>query len=426
MSSLLKKRDAYTIYLIEEFAASFLFSMVWTVNLVYQVTIAGLNPLQLVLVGTVLEATAFVFEVPTGVIADVYSRRLSVILGFVLVGAGTLLQGVVPRFEVILLAMVISGIGYTFMSGALEAWIADELGEEHAGAAYLRGAQYGRLGALAGIVPSVLLANVALQLPIVLGASGIIAIGVFLMITMTEHGFKPKPREDRNSFQHMVFTFRGGLQLVRVRRVLITILVIEAIFGAFSEGYDRLWTPHLLQNFVIPKLDGLPPIAWFGIISATSSLLSIAANEFVRRRVDTNSHAVVTRALFAADAIIIVSILTFGLAGNFALAIGAILMLNTSRSTGGPLSMAWMNQSLEPSVRATVFSMRSQFNAFGQIIGGPILGALATLVSLPAAMVVAGVMLAPTLLLYARSARTRDVPVLVATAVPDPVVVTDL
>ena len=59
-------------------------------------TVVGLSPLQMVLVGTILEISAFVFEIPTGIVADLYSRRVSVIIGFALVGIGFSVQAV-PR-----------------------------------------------------------------------------------------------------------------------------------------------------------------------------------------------------------------------------------------------------------------------------------------------------------------------------------------
>ena len=67
----MKKLNAYPVYLILEGASALFFTLVFTVNLVYQVTVVGLNPLQLVLVGTMLELTVLVCEVPTGVVADV-------------------------------------------------------------------------------------------------------------------------------------------------------------------------------------------------------------------------------------------------------------------------------------------------------------------------------------------------------------------
>ena len=81
----MKKWEAYKVYLTLQALSALLFAMIFTYSSVYQVTVVNLSALQLVLVGTMLELTVFVFEVPTGVVADVYSRRLSVIIGFLLI-----------------------------------------------------------------------------------------------------------------------------------------------------------------------------------------------------------------------------------------------------------------------------------------------------------------------------------------------------
>jgi DHA3 family tetracycline resistance protein-like MFS transporter len=147
------KRAAYSVYLFSEFAVALLFSMMFTVDGVYQVSVVGLNALQLVLVGTTLEFSAFVFEIPTGVIADVYSRRLSIIIGMFVMGLGFVVEGSFPFFAPILLAQVLWGLGYTFTSGATEAWIADEVGEARSGQAFLRAGQIGTIGSLSASSP---------------------------------------------------------------------------------------------------------------------------------------------------------------------------------------------------------------------------------------------------------------------------------
>ena len=68
-----------------------------------------------------------------------------------------------------------------------------------------------------------------------------------------------------------------------------------------------------------------------------------------------------------------------------------------------PLQLAWLNQNTHSSVRATVISMNSQTNSFGQIAGGPMLGALGNFVSLRASLYAAGAVLLPALLLNARA-----------------------
>ncbi|OQY84011.1 MAG: hypothetical protein B6D41_16200 [Chloroflexi bacterium UTCFX4] len=394
----MKRLDGYTVFLFQEFTGSLLFAVIFTANILYQVQTVGLNPFQLVLVGTVLELTAFIAEVPTGIIADVYSRRLSIIIGYVVVGIGLMLEGSIPQFWAVLLAQVIWGIGITFQSGALEAWVADEVGQENAGKAFLRGAQFGKAGALVGIGVSVLLGSIALNVPIVVGAALLIVLGIVLAFIMPETGFKPTPRENRNTFQHMGHTFRAGTALVRKNRILISLLLAAAFFGAFSEGFDRLWLPHLVQ-FTLPYFE---PIVWVGIIDAVSLGLGIVATEFVTRRVNTNNQVVVARALQIVIALLMALMFVYGLAWEFSVALIALLALNPLRGMNYPLATAWMNQHVESSVRATVFSIRNQADAFGQMLGGPILGAIATLVSLRAEMVVAALFLIPTLYLYSR------------------------
>ena len=65
-----QRMSAFTVYMILESSSSLFISLIFTVNLVYHLTVVELNPLQLVLIGTILEATVFIFEIPTGVLAD--------------------------------------------------------------------------------------------------------------------------------------------------------------------------------------------------------------------------------------------------------------------------------------------------------------------------------------------------------------------
>ncbi len=76
------------VYLIAVTGWEFCFALWATVAVVRRVTTLGFDPLELVLIGTALEFSAFVFEVPTGVVADTYSRRASVAVGYALMGLG--------------------------------------------------------------------------------------------------------------------------------------------------------------------------------------------------------------------------------------------------------------------------------------------------------------------------------------------------
>lgn len=407
----MRKLDPYLTYLVIEAATALFFALAFTYNIVFQTTVARLTPLQLVLVGTALETSIFVFEVPTGIVADLYSRRLSIITGIFLIGLGIILQGSLPIFLPILLAQILWGIGYTFTSGATQAWISDEIGEAAAARAFLRASQVGNLGGLAGIAISTLLAGVRINLPIQVGGLSFLALGLFLIFSMPESGFKPTPQEDRNTWQSMAHTFRSGLGMIQRRPALTNILAIGVFYGLYSEGFDRLWVKLLLDNFNLPTLGPLGPQTWFGIISAVSMLLSIAGVEIATRRLDTGSSKGIARSLMALSALLLAGLLGFSLAGWFIMALALKWWIDVARSVIGPIYTVWVNQRLDPSVRATVLSMSSQMDAIGQIAGGPVLGIIGNLLSVRAALGASGLALSPILLLYRRAIGKGEEPV---------------
>jgi DHA3 family tetracycline resistance protein-like MFS transporter len=401
----LRKWDAYRVYLILSIVSAMSFSIIFTLNMIYEAEVVGLTPLQLVLVGTTLEIICFTFEIPTGIVADLYSRRLSVIIGFFLIGIGFLIEGSLPFFWAILLAQVFWGIGATFTSGALEAWIVDEVGEARMGPVFLRGGQAAQIGAIIGIIVSVALGGIALALPVIVGALIMIALAVFLTFVMPERGFKPTPREERNTWHSMAKTLREGLQLVRGRGILLIFLLIALVGGLYSEGFDRLWQVHLLREFTLPGLGTLSPVVWFGIIGIVGMLLGMAANEIVRRRVNMEDTRVLARLLVWMHSVLIAALLVFALAGDFALALAALLLANVLRGVTHPIMASWTNRYIESGVRATVLSSFSQLNAVGQIAGGPVVGVIGDRLGLRAALSAAALLLAPMVWLITRAAR---------------------
>src|SRR6478609_8761196 len=105
----LREADATSTFYVLTAVAALAFALCFTLNLVFQYRVVGLDPFQ-----TVLEATCFLFEVPTGLVADLHSRRVSVIIGFFLIGAGFAVEGIVATFAAAVIGNVIWGIGYTF------------------------------------------------------------------------------------------------------------------------------------------------------------------------------------------------------------------------------------------------------------------------------------------------------------------------
>jgi MFS family permease len=104
-----------------------LLSIAYTIYGLYAVKVATLSLLELTLVGTIMELAIFLTEVPAGMVADIYSRPLSVTLGLCLISTGIALIGAVPTFWCIALGSMLWGVGGTFISGAHQAWLADEI-----------------------------------------------------------------------------------------------------------------------------------------------------------------------------------------------------------------------------------------------------------------------------------------------------------
>ncbi len=405
----MKRFNATHVYLFITAVSTLAFTTTFTTSALYRFQMAQLNPLQLVLLGTVLELSVFIFEIPTGIVADLKSRKISVIIGYALIGCGFILEGSFQLFGTILLAQMLWGIGYTFISGAEDAWLADEIGEENLTAVYLRGTQLRQVVGFIGIFFNVALASIALNIPFLIGGALQILLAISLIFIMPETGFHPIPQADRNNWQKMGHTFKIGMTSIQKRPLLITILAISFFYGLYSEALDRLWEAHILDNFTIPDIGILDStVVMFGLINAAIMLLTIGTTEYMRRRSKTFTHAQTVRLLAVLSAIIAFGMMAFGLAAGFVMGLAAYTAVALSRRTMSPLYSAWINRGIEPGVRATVLSTYGQMDAIGQVIGGPLLGGIATRLGLRAALVSAGLLLTPVLALYARAAGQSD------------------
>ncbi|MGI9648724.1 MAG: MFS transporter [Acidimicrobiia bacterium] len=393
--------SAYRVYLWLAGASGFFFWTWAALGALYRIREVGLNPLQLVLVGTALEVSAFVFEIPTGVVADTISRRLSIIVGTAIMGAGFVLEGSVPHLGAVLAAQVIWGLGFTFTSGATEAWLADELGDDVATTrALLRGTQVRQLASLAGIGAAVALASVHLRVPLIVGGLGLLATAAALSLFMPENGFHRIPSSERDTWSGMRATFVHGVGVVRGRGVFIAIFGAAFFFGAFSETFDRLWEALILAEFEFPSFPDWSAVVWFGVIDAAAMLLSFLVAGSVRKRIDAGAVVHIPSALALIALVLSLTVAGLGLTGFFFAAVGLYQAAVLLRVLHGPLLAAWLNEQLESRSRATVLSMHSQSDAAGQIGGGPVLGWVATSISLAVAFVIASFLLLPAVALY--------------------------
>ena len=397
--------SAYRLFLVIAGVGAFAADTAFTLNLVYQSQVVGLGPLQLVLVGTLMELVCFVAQVPTGVLADLYSRRLSVIAGYLLMGAGLLLWGLIPTYAAVLAANAIWAVGAVCVDGALEAWAADEIGPEPAGRAFVRAGQFGQAGTLLGIVAAVALASVSLALPIVVAAGITLALGATLAFAMTENGWSPSG--GGTGWRSMRAQVVDGGRAVRRSALLLGVVAGTVFAGMSSEGFDRLSQPHFLTDLRFPA--GFAPSLWFGAFAVVAALGSIVLLGVLGRHVHAARPRRVGRLLALVEGVTAAAVIWFGLTGSFWWAVAIYLVATLLRESTAPVLTVWLVSATTSASRATVFSLQAQADALGQIAGGPPAGLVGQRRSIGAGIATSGLFLLPAVALFALAARRSPV-----------------
>lgn len=365
--------------------------MVFTLNAIYYVTTAELNALQLVLIGTILEVSILLFELPTGLVADLYGRKRSMVIGISLIGLAHLLEGGIPDFWAIALASALWGIGWTFLSGAEQAWIADEMGNDSLEQVFLRGAQYSSFGRFIGIGLAVLLAEVtSVQITIVLAGGMLVTLAIIAWCVLPETRFEPITRADTSNLVQAKRTVRDGYTHIRGNSILVGLAAITLVWGLASEGFDRLWGAHLIETF---QLSGQAAVYWFGLFYAVAFLL----NMLVLKGVELYVKGRYATTLFWFNVLLIIAMLAFASIGQFWAAVLLYWMIAALRNVHYPLMSVMTNERLPSKGRATILSMFGQVDAFGQVAGGPLIGLLALYTSIQGGLGAAALLLLPML-----------------------------
>jgi MFS transporter, DHA3 family, tetracycline resistance protein len=407
-----RRADPVRWFMFTEAGLSASFAGTFTIVGVLYVTQIGLSPLQLVLVGTVMEVTSFLFEIPTGLVADTYSRRASLIVGWFLHGAAFVVIGFAPSFETILVGSALSGLAFTFESGAYEAWITDEVGAERVGPIFLRGARVSYAGAIGGIGVTVgIAAWLGLRAAVVAGGLAAVAIAVAALLLMPETGFRRDESSGRTGWRALAGTAGDGGRLVRAQPLVAIILAITFFAGMSTEANDRLWEAHFLRDIGLPSLGffglgSLDPVWWFAVFRIGELLLGVAGTTLLLKRIQRFPAQSMARILIVLTVLQLGAILVFGFAGGLVVALAGFWLYNLTRSIAQPAYMTWLNQNIADSrVRATVISFSGQIDAVGQAGGGPLIGALGNAFGIRAALGASAAVLAPALGLYARALR---------------------
>jgi len=377
----------------------------WVVMAVFLVRDLHLSPLQLVLMGTAMEASVFLFEIPTGVVADTYSRRLSLVIGYLGMGAAWALVAVASQAWAVILLWVLWGVSYTFTSGAYQAWITDEVGRENVGTLFLRGQRLGYAGAVVGLGIQVALGIWSLRAGVIAGGVVTMACGAACIFLMPETGFKRRPKAERASaFTELRTTASSGARYAWAAPIVLLLISVEVFMGMSSEAFDRLKEAHFLRDIGLPAVGHLDPVVWFGIFWLVGMIVGFAALGPLIKRVEQGGRNVIARWLFAFTALELAAMLVFALTGHVWLAIAALLGVFFARDLQGPLYTTWLNEQItDSSIRATVLSISGQANAIGQAGGGPVLGVIGNVWGIRAALTVGAAVIAPALGLYARA-----------------------
>jgi MFS transporter, DHA3 family, tetracycline resistance protein len=399
-----RRVDAEKLYYALEFALA---TPTWLVMSLYLVSVLHLSPLQLVLMGTAMEGTIFFCEIPTGVVADTYSRRLSLVIGFVGIGVAWLLVGVVSSAPVVIGLWALWGVSYTFTSGAYEAWITDEVGIDRVPTVFLRGARFTYAGSFVGLFAFVGLGVVSLRAAVICSGAVTIACGIACAFLMPETGFT---RSRRAVGETALAELRRGVitggRYIRGQRLLLLLIGIALIGGMGAEAFDRLKEAHFIRDVGLPSAGHFQPVIWFGAFSVVSMVFGFFGVGRLRKRFERTGTFGVARLLFAATALVIGGELAFALTRSAAVAVFALLLIYLVNRLSGPLWSIWVNQQItDSSVRATVLSMTGQADAIGQAAGGPVLGLIGNLWGIRAALTTGALVLTPALGLYARALR---------------------
>ncbi|MGI9615209.1 MAG: MFS transporter [Acidimicrobiales bacterium] len=357
------------------------------VSLVVRITIElDLPSLQLVLLGTAMELALLLAEVPTGVVADAYSRKWSVVIGFVGVGVAQVVAGVVEGFGALVVAQVLWGVAYTFRSGAETAWVTDELGgAEKVEPLLLRRARLQLVVSIFSIAGGALLARLtSLSTSVVISGVILIATGGVLAATMQETPFAATGTlaSLAGSAHSLRATLTAGARAAWSRRSLRTLVLVLVLAGLAGEAVDRLDIRRLDDLGLSSEVD---EIVIVGIIAAVEAALGAVVLWWSQPRL---LGVRVTTGLGAMLLVSAIGIAALGLIAVLPVAAAGLVMQGGIRSAAQPLATTWTNAHAPSEVRATVHSFIEQANSLGEIGGGILLGTVAALSTVPTAMAV--------------------------------------
>jgi MFS family permease len=383
------QRTYLLLTLLTTLAASF----IWGINTLFLLD-AGLSNAEAFAANAFFSVGQVIFEVPTGVVADTRGRRFSFMLGAATLLASTLLYLVMWQIQAPLLgwavASILLGLGFTFFSGATEAWLVDAL--EATGFSGSLEAVFGRaqtVGGAAMLVGSVAGGIVAqatdLGVPYILRAA---MLGVTLVIAwrfMHDLGFSP--RRGANPVDEVRTVVRGAVDN-GWKNPPVRWLMIAAPFTT-GVGFYAFYAlqPYLLELYGDPNAYSIAGLAAALIAGAqiVGGLVVPWARRLFRRR---------TEALIVGSIANVALLVLIGVVESFPLALILLAGWALVFAIELPLRQAFINGIIPSQQRATVLSFDALMGSAGGVVAQPALGRAADLWGYGASYVVSAGVLA--------------------------------
>ena len=374
---------------------------IWGVNTLFLLD-AGLSFFEVFAANAAFSAGMVVFEVPTGVVADTLGRRVSFLLSVAVLVATTLLYvalaeigaGVVA-FAVVSVAM---GLGFTFYSGAMEAWLVDALAATgYTGVldrVFARGQQVTGAAMLIGTVGGGLLGQIDLSLPYVVRSVLLAAVFVVAWVVMHDLGFTPRRVTARELPGEVSRNARAGVHFGWSQPALRLLMLASLVQTGFLT-----WAFYASQPYLLDLLES--DAIWIaGLVASAIALSTIAGNQLVQvlsRRCGRR-----TTLLLGAAVVETCAAVVLGLAGSFWVALPALLLVTGSIGVTSPVRQAYLHQVVPSEQRATVVSFDSLVSNAGGVGGQLGLGALGEGRGVGTAFVAGGLATAAAIPLVAR------------------------
>lgn len=389
-------------------------SLIWGINTLFLLD-AGLSIFEVFIANATFTAAMALFEIPTGVVADTRGRRASFLLSALTLAAGTLAYVGVAAINggllMFCLAGVILGLGYTFYSGAVEAWLVDALAAtgftDAMDKVFARAQIVASVAMLVGTVGGGLLGQFDLALPYVVRTGFILIAFAVGYLTMHDLGFTPRTMRLKSLGVEMRKVATAGMTF-GWRAPSMRVLVLESFvrMGFFSWAWYA-WQPYFLELY------GDNAIWLSGLIAALFALAGIAGNWLVRRLAQPGMRR--TTLLLAASVASSLTMILTGTIRSFWITVPVFLLGAVAGGLLQPVRQTYLHRSIPTSERATLVSFDSLMGSLGSVGGQTGLGYLSQERSVPVGFVAGGLVTLLSIPLFARL-RTLEEPADLITA----------